>query len=63
MLRRHRQLNGDLCRKAESGIHGELWKESRDGGLVPEVKRLLEQAPMACCGEEMSAQVKEWKVW
>jgi len=59
MLRRHRQLNGDLCRKAESGIHGELWKESRDGGLVPEVKRLLEQAPMAGCGEEMSARAKD----
>jgi hypothetical protein len=44
--------------EAESGIHGELRKESRDGGLVPEVKRLLEQPPMAGCGEEMSAQAK-----
>jgi hypothetical protein len=31
----------------------------RDGGPVPEVKRLLEQAPMAGCGEEMSAQAKD----
>jgi hypothetical protein len=33
-------------------------KESRDGGLVPEVKRLLEQPPIAGCGEEMSAKSK-----
>jgi Phosphatidylethanolamine-binding protein len=57
----HRQLNGDRCSISagkQSGIHGELRKESRDGGLVPEVKRLREQPPMAGCGVEMSAQAK-----
>jgi len=46
------------CRGAESGLHGDLWKDSREGGLVPGVKRLLEQPPMAGCGEEIPAQAK-----
>ena len=52
-------IGATSVQEAEIGIRCELWKESRDGGLVPEAKRLLEQAPMAGCGEEMSAQAKD----
>ena len=52
-------IGATSVQEAESGIRGELRKESRDGGLVPEVKRLLEQPPMAGCGEEMAAQAKD----
>jgi hypothetical protein len=41
------------------GLQDELWKDSRDGGLVPEVKRLLEQPPWRAAVRDVDAGERE----